>query len=360
MTPTLDGFCQELRGGRRPAPPSMARAFVRFFGLSLRPTMAELMDVLKRAGVESISKASLPSGIRGFHYCLDGGPYSINYLEGDWEGAQEHSILHETYEIVQELLGYLRPGRVPPKWVCREADRFAASVLMQPEVFASYAEASGLDIVALQQVYGLSYASVTMRLAEVMRKQPLMAVLYAREERGEPWTWTDRPALSRFSAQVVARTPGFGVRYSSVLCGSRSGMPLWGRGPSPGSLAERVVSTGRAAYAEEEPVLVDARMGDIAVSAKPVMWCGKLAKVALVAVPYVHRDLLAMGPNATEQGHAGDCACWDEARSGTGRTNNNRRRGRRHWPDGDGGQREPAQFRWADALGVRVSGDQPG
>ena len=292
MKPTLDGFRQTLRGKRRLAPPSMARAFVKFFGLSLRPTMDELMEVLQSAGIESISKASLPSGIRGFHYSVDDGPYTINYLEGDWVGAQEHSILHEMYEIIQELLGYLPPGKVPPKWVCREADRFAACVLMQPDVFAMYAEASGLDIVALQQVYSLSYASVTMRLAEVMRGQPLFAVLYAREERGEPWTWTDRPTLSLFRAQAVVRTPGFGARYSPIICGSRGGMPRWGRAPTAGSLAERVVLTGMAAYAEEVPVPVDARMGDIAVAAEPVVWHGRLAKVALVAVPYESRSML--------------------------------------------------------------------
>ena len=99
-------------------------------------------------------------------------------------GAQEHSILHEMYEIIQELLGYLARAPCRPDWVRHEADRFTASVLMQPDVFAMYAEASELDIVAVQPVYRLSYASVTMRLIEVMRGQPLFAVLYAREERG--------------------------------------------------------------------------------------------------------------------------------------------------------------------------------
>ena len=95
----------------------MARAFVKFFWISVRPTIDELMDVLQGAGVESISKASLPSGIRGFHYSVDDGPYTINYLEGDWIGAQAHSVLHETYEIIQELLGYLPAGAAPlRKW----------------------------------------------------------------------------------------------------------------------------------------------------------------------------------------------------------------------------------------------------
>ena len=72
--------------------------------------------MLQGAGVESISKASLPSGIRGFHYSADDGSYTINYLEEDWIGAQEHSVLHETYEI-QELLGYLPAGAAPlRKW----------------------------------------------------------------------------------------------------------------------------------------------------------------------------------------------------------------------------------------------------
>ena len=79
----------------------------------------------------------------------------------------------------------LRPARrlPPPRTVCVEANRFAAAVLLQPDAFALFAKASGYDVLALQKQYGCSYATATLRLAEVMRRQPLMAVLYERRRR---------------------------------------------------------------------------------------------------------------------------------------------------------------------------------
>ena len=48
-------------------------------------------------------------------------------------------VLHETYEIICETLSRLHPGSPPTGNVCREADRFAVVVLMQPGPFAAYA-----------------------------------------------------------------------------------------------------------------------------------------------------------------------------------------------------------------------------
>lgn len=40
-------------------------------------------------------------------------------------------------------------NEAPEQKVCAEADQFAAVVLMPPETFATYAEASGLGVVEL-------------------------------------------------------------------------------------------------------------------------------------------------------------------------------------------------------------------
>ena len=90
----------------------------------------------------------------------------------------------------------------------------------------------------------------------------------------------------------MTRTPSFGIRDPRVLCGSRGGMPRKGTTSSPGSIAEWVILTGRAGYAEVEPRRLGTRRGDIAVATRPVNWQGQLAKVALVAVPYQHRRVL--------------------------------------------------------------------
>ena len=65
-----------------------------------------------------------------------------------------HTVLHETYETICETLSGLHPGSPPIGNICREADRFAAALLMQPGPFAAYAKATGFDVAALQKRYG--------------------------------------------------------------------------------------------------------------------------------------------------------------------------------------------------------------
>ena len=300
MTATRDGFCRKFTEGedewscrRRISPERMAGEFVEFCGVSLRPTMDQLKALLREAGFGEVSEAGhLPGGMRGVHYTSPDGGYDIRYLADQSEGASVHTVLHETYEIIHETLCDLHSASPPPRTVCVEANRFAAAVMLQPETFSLFARASGYDAVALQKQYGCSYATTTLRLAEVMRRQPLMAVLYEREEEGEIAAWDEEPLPSRFKASVVTRTPGFGARDGRLLCGERGGRPRKGKSISPGSLAHRVLLTGRAAYAERKPGRNGARTGDVAVAARPVIWYGKLAKVALVAVPYRDKAVL--------------------------------------------------------------------
>ena len=152
---------------------------------------------------------------------------------------------------------------------------------MQPEGFAALAEATGFDMIALKREYGRALSSVALRLSEVMRDQPLLAVLYERGEREGPLFRTTAP-VAYFRALVVARK-------SRVLNGTRGGTLRWGRPIPPGSLAERVALTGRATYGEAEP-----GAGDAAIVGKPVFWRGRLMRIAIVAVPYRDRSTLAI------------------------------------------------------------------
>ena len=303
MTRTREGFCRKLMEDAgewscesRIGPERMAGEFVRFFGVSLRPQMdelKELKELLREAGFGEVSEASLlPDRMRGVHYTSPHGGYDIRYLADQPEGATVHTVLHETYEIIHETLCDLHSASPPSRAVCREANRFAAATLMQSEAFSLFAQASGLDVIALRKQYRCSYVSASLRLAEVMRHQPLMVVLYERVEEGGPHLWPPDPAPSRIMVSALKRTPGFGARSCRILCGERGGMPRLGKSPSPGSLAHHVLLTGGAAYAEEEPGRNGLRSGDIAAAARPVLWGGQLAKIALVAVPYRDRSVL--------------------------------------------------------------------
>ena len=140
----------------------------------------------------------------------------------------------------------------------------------------------GLDVLKLQRAFLCSYAAVTIRLAEVLRQPPFMAALYAREDKSDPAGWTDPLDLR---AKVVRRTRGFGTPATFPICGERGGLPRRGRPIPPGSLAEQAARYGTARYAHD---------GGYAAIARPVFWKGKLAKVAVIAVP--ESDSAVLGP----------------------------------------------------------------
>ena len=287
MTRTLDEFCDELMRddslSQRLEPERLAADFPRFFGLWGRPTLDELTEVFERAGIGKVSPARLPGALRGIHYTLCDESYAIHYQEGQWEGSSEYTLLHEAYEIVHETLGKRGHEQPSKRKVCLAADRFAAAMLMPADIFDAYARASGLDVVALHGVFRCSYATAAIRLGEVMDCQPLFVALYERDEAGDPSDWPEGTEPRALRAKVVKRTAGFVPPASPLLCGCRGGVPHRNSPLPSGAVAEQAARSGRPEYAEEE---------DIAVAAKPVMWKGRVAKVAVVAVSYGDRAVL--------------------------------------------------------------------
>ena len=181
MTRTREDFCRGLLDDDSPQytldPERLAARFVRYFRVSGRPTMPELTGLMEEAGFGTVEGRHLDS-MKGVHVSAPGGGYNIYYRQDLWDGTAEHTMLHEAYEIIHETLCDMESNSPPERKVCREADRFAAAALMQPQAFSLAAERSGLNVLALQRTYRCSYASVTLRLAEVMEDRPLMTVLY--------------------------------------------------------------------------------------------------------------------------------------------------------------------------------------
>ena len=116
---TLDGFCRLLVDGGAPGvrlhPTAIAREFVDFFGLSAFPRMDEIETRLKGAGVATVVYSSDTRGLRGYHTGTRSGGYEIVIDESESNATQEHTALHEAYEIVRERLCDLYPHvRSPP------------------------------------------------------------------------------------------------------------------------------------------------------------------------------------------------------------------------------------------------------
>ena len=284
MNRTREDFCRRLLDDSPHEaldPERLAARFVRYFDVPARPTMDELRSLLKRTGFGEVS-GRRHLDVKGIHYSAPGGGYDIHYREDLWAGTQDYSVVHETYEIIHETLCDMESGSAPERAVCTQAERFAAAVLMQPRAFAPLALEWGLDVLKLQRAFQCSYAAVTIRLAEVLREPPLMAVLYAREDKSDPAGWTDPLDLR---AKVVRRTRGFGTPTTFPICGQRGGIPRRGRLIPTGSLAAQAVRYGTARYAQD---------GGCAAIARPVFWTGKLAKVVVIAVS--ESDSAVLGP----------------------------------------------------------------
>ena len=287
MSEIVDGFCRDLledhERGIRLDPETVAARFVSWFGVSDIPTLDELTGLARRTGLGEVLAGRNMDGLKGAHIGQPGGEYHIYYRDDLWEGSKAQTLAHEIYEIVLENMGVKDSGGPPDPVVCLQAERFAVSVLMQPDIFAPCAEVSGLDVAALHKRFGSSYASAALRLAEVVRVPPLLVVLYGHSERGDPALWPAGDDLARLRAKVVRRTGGFRARRSQLLGGWRGGMPHRDRAIPPGSLAELAARSGEPEYAEAD---------GIAAVATPVMWKGRIAKVAVVAVPGEYRAAL--------------------------------------------------------------------
>ncbi|MDE2837220.1 MAG: hypothetical protein OXL97_06885 [Chloroflexota bacterium] len=298
-TLTLDGFCHRLAADplryRKLHPVALAGEFVDHFGVPPFPRMEGIAELLDRSGIGTVVLSHETGGLRGYHVGTRDGGYLIHVDASEGRVGQEHTALHEAYEVVRERLHDLHPriGLAAGISLCRQADRFAAATLMQPYWFAIFAEASGLDVVALQASYGRSYASLTIRLAEVMRHQPLLAVLYERGQQAERPLGMPGQVSEGLRATVVARTPGFRLRMQRrPLSALRGLLPQRGAPPPPGSVAERVALTGRPAAVDRVGGYDLWQADDLAVLARPVIWGGQVAKVSVIAVPYRDRSVL--------------------------------------------------------------------
>ena len=195
MNRTREDFCRLLLDDSpREAldPERLAARFVRYFDVPARPTMDELRSLLKQTGFGEVSSRR-HLDVKGIHYSARGGGYDIHYREDMWAGTQDYSVVHETYEIIHETLCDMDSGSPPERAVCTQAERFAAAALMQPRAFEPLALEWGLDVLKLQRAFQCSYAAVTIRLAEVLRDPPLMAVLLRAGGQERPRR-LDRPA----------------------------------------------------------------------------------------------------------------------------------------------------------------------
>lgn len=305
MPRSLQDFCEAMLNlyGRPQAMEcdALARQFVVFYGLSASPDLEELRLALDAYHHAARIQPGCLGGLAACHYLDRRKKLNIEYAESDWEGRTEFSVVHECYEAIQETFEEMVPGyraRRNQSNVCMspEADRFAAAVLMQPEVFTAAIMQTGLDICSLRRRFrNRSYASVAIRTREIFRPPfiaediDFMIAIYDRDGNGHPRQLELYCCPDDFRVGCVVKTPGIRLSKSKTHANFKSYLlprrlfSVVGEKPSPGFIVDEVIKeNGPVYYGEIRFDLLGANQ--MSLLARPVRWFGRLAKIVVVVV----------------------------------------------------------------------------
>ncbi len=159
-------------------------------------------------------------------------------------------------------------------------------------LFAVSARKRGFDVIALHEEFGRSFASVTMRLAEVLDDPPLAAILYENRLKRSCAVGHSSNRLRPLRETVAVCVSGFEPLIQPMPRLIEDREPQIGEPPPDGSLADWAARTRTPLYAELKPCKSSSQ--GFAAAVRPYIWRGRLTKVVVLAVPHAHRD--ALGP----------------------------------------------------------------
>ena len=309
MAKSLEGFCNSmLRAYSNPESiaydiGALAGHFVEYFGLSSYPNLIEMKLLLDNHHKMASIQPSQLGGLSGCHYLDEVDKLCIEYEATGWLGRNEFTIMHECYEVIQETFERLAHGYRAHRdstTLCMKpyADRFAAAVLMQNDVFTSALKEAGLDVCALRNYfnfYSRSYSSVAIRIKELLKppvvseELDFMIAIFERTSNGKPREWSPNCSSDEFCARCVVKTRGIMLSKSKRHANFKAYLfprrlfPVFGETPALGFLVDEVIERKQPVY-YENAVFDLLGNNEMALLARPVRWYGRIAKVILVAV----------------------------------------------------------------------------
>ncbi|MDO8688571.1 MAG: hypothetical protein Q7R39_00915 [Dehalococcoidia bacterium] len=279
----LESFCSRVLDTEgRPCsddPRCLARLFRDFFGLEGTPRLSRALDLMSSLGVSLEEVQYLETGAVNMY--KDG--WHVHFAFKDPPGTQKFDLLHEAYEIVDKTFAALIPSYqgIKEPLLSRNADRFAAAVLMPRDFICRKMAESGCDPVLLGEELELSHQALLIAFAECLPDTPFGAALWDRN----PDAADSSLVPEDFQAALVVRsTP---ARYARRLCLSQR-VQAKGSGVATGSLACLAVKSGLAVLCHPED-----SEGAAAVLVRPIPWRGHgLGRVLLLALPAEEYHLL--------------------------------------------------------------------
>ncbi len=324
----LEDFCRRVveteEGPCSDDPRALAEQFREFFGLEGTPGLSRVLDLMSSLGVMLEEVQYLETG--AVNMWKDG--WHVHFAFKDPPGTQKFDLLHEAYEIVDKtftkMLSFY-PGIKEPA-LSRNADRFAAAVLMPPKFISVKMDESGCDPVLLGVELELSHQALLISFVERLQDIPFVAAVYDYV----PSEGSKSFCLDDLSATMVVRSPA--ARYVRRLCACQA-VGAKGAVAKAGSLVCLAARSGRPVLCR--PDEAHEAPGAPAVLVRPIPWRNRApGRVLLLAVPNDEDTLLrpqveslASEPllvpaNAVlacqfQEGFRGciDNCCWDERRT---------------------------------------------
>ncbi|MBD3342426.1 MAG: ImmA/IrrE family metallo-endopeptidase [Candidatus Lokiarchaeota archaeon] len=276
---------------------TMAKEFRKFYRLPKIVSLSELYNLCKRLGIKKLEGMDfLTRKLRGFHDRYKKGEYAVYYSNNDWQGAKEHTILHELREIISETFEKIHKGYKKPSNLEFLANEFAAAVLMPQQDFLNAIYETGFDALKIREMFFRSYSSAVLRMASVLYgKQRFIGVLY---EKVNPMDHLENNFESKIFGKPQPLETTYVIKKPKIKRGKNNGRILWCMLPrkdryfEDGSLADECFTQGRSIYRDRVKGFDLFGDDEFSFIARPVIWKSGISKVILIGVPYKDRNLL--------------------------------------------------------------------
>jgi len=261
-----------------------AEAFRYVYLRTLPPNLRTLKAIVSACDIhlKSIDGKKLPRTMRGYHDVFDDNR-NIYYKEGDTISGIENTILHEFREMIEPVFAEVCLDYDPLRTsaVHLAANRFATAVLLPKEEFRKKVYETGFDVIALSKLYSKSCSQVLLRMGEVLQGKLFMYAALYEPDADSQW-------------YVTYWTSSFNeIDPDDNVYGTDGLFPRKGRAVVPGSLVDMVVKAKKS-YLAQCITLLDSKDDDGLVAlARPLNISGIPAKIVLVVLLGLNRNLLA-------------------------------------------------------------------
>jgi Zn-dependent peptidase ImmA (M78 family) len=261
-----------------------AKEFRNVYLRNLPPNLRALRAVASACGihVNRVDGKKLPGNMRGYHDVFDDNR-NIYYKEDDTLSGIENTILHEFREMIEPVFAEVcldyKPLRTSA--VHLVANKFATAVLLPTDEFREKVYENGFDVIELSRLYSKSCSQVLLRMGEVLQGRLFMyAALYEADAENQ---WR----VTYWTGSCNDADPDANVYGANEL------FPRKGRAVVPGSLVDMVIQARKPYLAQHITFLNTMDDEGLVALASPLNISGILAKVVLVVLLGMNRDLLA-------------------------------------------------------------------